>query len=58
MSFEFESLSWRVEVEAEAERLIRRGVPPWDAVIQARQRISEKRRREATEATERAAEDQ
>ncbi len=34
------------EVEAEAERLIKLGVPPWDAAIQARQRV-EKRRREA-----------
>lgn len=36
------------DVDAEAARLIELGVPPWDAVIQARQRV-EKRRREAKE---------
>ena len=38
---------WNIDVETEAARLIRLGVPPWDAAIQARQRV-EKRRREAS----------
>jgi uncharacterized protein HemX len=34
---------FRGEVDAEAARLIRIGVPPWDAAIQARQRVSRRR---------------
>lgn len=51
MDFRSESRSWGVEVDVEAARLIRLGVPPWDAAIQARQRV-EKRRREAAQASE------
>ena len=32
------------EVDAEAARLVALGVPPLDAVIQARQRVSQRRR--------------
>lgn len=49
MSFETESRLWKVEVGEEAARLIRLGVPPWDAMIQARQR-TERKRREASAA--------
>ena len=35
------------EVDREAARLIRLGVPPWDAIIQARQRVSQRRRESA-----------
>lgn len=34
----------RREVEKEAERLVRLGVPLWDALIQARQRIELRRK--------------
>ncbi len=45
MSLENAMREWKAEVSAEMERLIRLGVPPFDAAIQARQRV-EKRRRE------------
>lgn len=51
MDFRSESLSWGVEVDCEAARLIRLGVPPWDAAIQARQLV-EKRRRVAAQSME------
>ncbi len=38
---------WQGDVEDEMARLIRLGVPPCDAAIEARQRISSKRRAEA-----------
>lgn len=41
-----ETISWDVEVDLEAARLIRQGVPPWVAVGQAVQNVS-KRRKEA-----------
>lgn len=47
MSFETESRVWQAEVDEEAARLVRLGVPPWDALIQARQRVTARRRREA-----------
>lgn len=47
MTFKLESRIWEAEVDAEAARLVRLGVPPWDAMIQARQRV-EHRRREAS----------
>lgn len=34
---------WNFEVEQEAERLIRRGVPPYDAIDQARNAVSKRR---------------
>lgn len=34
---------WEAEVDAEAARLLRLGVPPWDALIQARQRVQKRR---------------
>lgn len=37
---------WEHDVDEEAARLIRLGVPPYDAIIQARQRIAAQRRRE------------
>jgi hypothetical protein len=37
--------SWDVEVEAEAERLIREGTPPYDAIEKAKQIVSIRRRR-------------
>ena len=45
MNFNDEARRFSAEVEAEAARLVRLGVPPWDALIQARQRISASRRR-------------
>lgn len=39
-----EARRWQIDVDAEAARLIQLGVPPWDAIIQARQRISARRR--------------
>ena len=47
MSFETESRVWAAEVGEEAARLVRLGVPPWDAMIQARQCVSCRRRAEA-----------
>lgn len=43
MSYETAAAAWRAEIEVEAERLITLGVPPWDALIQARQRIERRR---------------
>lgn len=40
---------WGYEVEAEAERLIKRGVPPWTAIERARDNVSRKRARQAGE---------
>jgi hypothetical protein len=37
------------EVDAEAARLIQLGVPPWDAIIQARQRVEKARRDKAAQ---------
>lgn len=37
----------RHEIDAEAARLVRLGVPKWDAIIQARQRVAKKRRESA-----------
>lgn len=41
-------IDWNAEVESETARLIRLGVPPWDAAIQARQRVTKKRREAAS----------
>ena len=46
-SYEWESAQWRAEVDAEAARLVRLGVPPWDAIVQARQRVRLKRQEAA-----------
>lgn len=35
------------EVDQEASQLVARGVPPWDAVMRARQRVSERRREQS-----------
>lgn len=39
-----------VDVRAEAERLVKLGVPPWEAIIHARQRITRQRQRDASRA--------
>lgn len=39
---------WGYEVDAEAERLIKRGVPPWRAVELARDNVSRRRAQAAT----------
>ncbi len=44
MSQKTEIRDWKAEVDSEMARLIRLGVPPYDAAIQARQRVSAKRR--------------
>lgn len=43
MNYETEARNFVIEVESEAARLIALGVPPWDAIIQARQRVSARR---------------
>ena len=43
-TLESEMREWTLAVDVEAARLIRLGVPPWDAAIQARQRIEQQRR--------------
>lgn len=43
-AFEREAANFQIEVDEEAARLVRLGVPPWDALIQARQRVSRRRR--------------
>lgn len=43
MSFKSAASSWSAEVEREAERLIDSGVPPWDAIVQARQIVAQRR---------------
>lgn len=45
MSIQSAMSSWSAEVEREAERLIERGVPPWEAVDQARQIVAQRRHR-------------
>lgn len=47
MSFEDEKRRWDIEVDAEAARLVRLGVPPYDAISQARQRVEQRRREQA-----------
>jgi hypothetical protein len=46
MSMELEDAlrDLRHDIDTEMARLIRLGVPPWDAAIQARQRIERQRR--------------
>lgn len=41
--FERESRLFQQEIEEEAARLVRLGVPPWDALIQARARVRQDR---------------
>ncbi len=53
MSVESAMREWKAEVDDEMERLIKLGVPPFDAAIQARQRV-EKRRREAVQPSQRS----
>lgn len=48
--FDYERSKWNGEVDAEAARLVRLGVPPLDAIIQARQRVSARRRASGVEA--------
>lgn len=43
-AFEDEQRKWDVEVDTEAAELIRRGVPPYDAIEQARNNVSRRRR--------------
>jgi hypothetical protein len=50
MSLDSVIRSWEIEVESEAERLINEGVPPYDAVEQARDIVSRRRRGKATQA--------
>ena len=45
--FDSERRAWNSEVDAEAARLIRAGVPPYDAVQRARDIVSESRKRKA-----------
>lgn len=42
---------WDSDVQSEAERLIRLGVPPYDAAVQARQRVDQRRREAAAQIT-------
>lgn len=53
MSYQSAANDWKAEVEAEADRLIiQRGVPPWDAIQQARDIISNRRRQQANKVAE------
>lgn len=45
MSYEDASRAFGSDVREEAERQVMRGVPPWDAVIKAREIVSVRRRR-------------
>lgn len=47
MSKNIEIMRLGNDVEVEMERLIKIGVPPYDAAIQARQRVSARRRESA-----------
>lgn len=42
--FDYESQKWTREVDAEAAQLVRQGVPPWDAIQQARDAVARRRR--------------
>lgn len=44
--------AWDAEVDAEAARLIERGIPPFDAVIRAREIVSARRRNRAASNTQ------
>lgn len=48
-AFESASRDWAREVDAESARLIERGVPPYDAIEQARRIVSRRRARAACE---------
>ncbi len=43
-TFKSAVISWEIEVEHEAARLVKQGVPPWDAIEQARENVSRRRR--------------
>lgn len=43
MSLDQTIRKWKSEVEREMQRLIERGVPPWDAAEQAREIVSRRR---------------
>lgn len=45
--FDYEAQKWTREVETKAAEFIRQGVPPWDAMQQARDAVSRMRRRAA-----------
>lgn len=45
--YESAARNFEIDMKQEAARLIELGVPPWDATIQARQRISIQRREKA-----------
>jgi hypothetical protein len=50
--FEQESRLWSAEVKGVAAELVRRGTPPYQAIEDAREIVSERRRRQATEPRE------
>ena len=45
--FEVEKRKWDDEVDVVAARLVRKGTPPYEALIRARNAVSTKRKREA-----------
>lgn len=47
--FDLERRKWNAEVDAEAARLVRKGVPPFDAIEKAREIVS-RRRKDAPDA--------
>ncbi len=49
--FQRESEAWTDEVNAEAARLVRQGVPPFDAIIRARDIVSRRRAEKARRVT-------
>lgn len=47
LDFQAEKRMFESDVECEAARLVRRGVPPFDAITQARDLVSRRRREQA-----------